>query len=430
MQIAILGAGRVGSALGRLWHAAGHDVTFAARHAARPQALAADLGQRAHAASAADAVAGAEAVLVAVPGPAVTDVLQAAGPLDGRVLIDAANSFGQQQVTLRSLAGAFPGARWVRAFNSLSASIMADDNHRKPPWVMFLSGNEEGKPVVAQLIRDAGFDPVDLGGIDDSRLQDPGGPLSLTILTHDEATVLVARVKSGDTAAADQSALRTRARELAAPFEKLRDHAPDDPAFFLEHLSRSVFEAGISWRVVEAKWDGIREAFHGFDPAQVAAMPPAEITAVQNDSRVIRNKAKIRATVQNAREVLAILDEYASIRGYLASFPDAAAAAADLRRRFKFLGDTGVWRLLTSASRDMGPRTRADPRRPEAAFLPILSWQVSSAFRPVAGPGGELAVTLSAVRVLSNSGYWTGTAASDRLLPSGSRTSTWRTPLP
>jgi 3-methyladenine DNA glycosylase Tag len=83
-------------------------------------------------------------------------------------------------------------------------------------------------------------------------------------------------------------------------------------------------------------------------------MPPAEITAVENDSRVIRNKAKIRATVQNAREVLAILDEYGSIRGYLASFPDAAAAAADLRRRFKFLGDTGVWRLLTSASRDIG----------------------------------------------------------------------------
>jgi hypothetical protein len=136
--------------------------------------------------------------------------------------------------------------------------------------------------------------------------------------------------------------------------QKLRDHAPDDPAFFLEHLSRSVFEAGISWRVVEAKWDGIREAFHGFDPAQVAAMPPAEIAAVENDSRVIRNKAKIRATVQNAREVLAILDQYGSIRGYLASFPDAGPAAADLRRRFKFIGDTGVWRLLTSASRDIG----------------------------------------------------------------------------
>jgi 8-hydroxy-5-deazaflavin:NADPH oxidoreductase len=354
VQIAILGAGRVGSTLGRLWHADGHDVTFAARDAARPRALAAELGARAHAASVADAVAGADVVLVAVPGPAVTDVLQSAGPLDDRVMIDAANSFGQQRVTLRSLADAFPQARWVRAFNSLSASIMADDNHRNPPWVVFLSGDEEAKPAVASLIRDAGFDPFDLGGIDDSRLQDPDSALWLNILTHDEATELVARIRSGDTAAADQSALRTRARALATPFEKLRDHAPDDPAFFLEHLTRSVFEAGISWRVVEGKWDGIREAFHGFDPAQVAAMPPAEIAAVENDSRVIRNKAKIRATVENAREVLAVLDEYGSIRGYLASFPDASAAAADMRRRFKFLGDTGVWRLLTSASRDIG----------------------------------------------------------------------------
>ena len=121
---------------------------------------------------------------MAVPGPAVTDVLQAVGPLDGRVMIDAANAFGPRQVTLRSLAETFPRARWVRAFNSLSASIMADDNYRKPPWVMFLSGDEEAKPVVVQLIRDAGFDPVDLGGIDDSPLQDPaahwGSPSSLT----------------------------------------------------------------------------------------------------------------------------------------------------------------------------------------------------------------------------------------------------------
>jgi 8-hydroxy-5-deazaflavin:NADPH oxidoreductase len=354
VQIAVLGAGNVGSALGRLWHAAGHDVIFAARHATQPQALAAELGEHARAASVADAVAGAEVVLVAVPGAVVTDVLHAAGPVDGRVIIDAANSFGRQQVTLRSLADAFPQARWARAFNSLSANVMADDNHHTPPWVVLLSGDEKAKPVAAQLIRDAGFDPFDLGGIDDSRLQEPGSALSFGILTHDEATALVAQIKSGDTAAADQSAQRSRVRALAAPFEKLRDHAPDDPAFFLEHLSRSVFEAGISWRVVETKWDGIRDAFHGFDPAQVAAMPPAEIAAAENNSRVIRNKAKIRATVENAREVLAILDEYDSVRGYLMSFPDAGTAAADMRRRFKFLGDTGVWRLLTSASRDIG----------------------------------------------------------------------------
>ena len=48
------------------------------------------------------------------------------------------------------------------------------------------------------------------------------------------------------------------------------------------------------------------------------------------------------------------LGQYGRMRGYLASFPDAGAAATDMRRRFKFLGDTGVWRLLTSASRDIG----------------------------------------------------------------------------
>ncbi len=145
---------------------------------------------------------------------------------------------------------------------------------------MFLSGDEGAKAVVAQLIRDAGFDPVDLGGIDDSRLQDPGSVLWTYALTRDDATALVARIKSGDTAAADP---------VTAPFEKFRDHAPDDAAFFLEHLSRAVFEAGI-WQVVQGKWDGMREAFHGFDPAQVAAMTPAEIAAMENDARVIRNK--------------------------------------------------------------------------------------------------------------------------------------------
>jgi hypothetical protein len=101
-------------------------------------------------------------------------------------VIDAASSFGQRQVSMRSLAGAFPRARWVRAFNSLSVNVMADDNHREPPWVLFLSGDQEAKPAVAQLIRDAGFDPVDLGGIDASALQDPGSALWTYALTHDE----------------------------------------------------------------------------------------------------------------------------------------------------------------------------------------------------------------------------------------------------
>jgi len=345
MRIAVLGAGHIGSTVGRLWHAAGHEITFAAQDTAEPLALADELGNRAHAATVAGAVAAADVVLVAVPGIAVLDVLSAAGNLDGKVIIDAANMMGAGRLSLRQLADSFPRARWARAFNTLQARVLADENHRQPSWVLFLSGDETAKPAVAQLIADAGFEPADLGGIDDSRFQEPGSALWNNPLEADEAKTLADRVRAADAAAADP---------LTAPFEKFREHAPDDPAFFFEHLSRAVFQAGMSWRVVSAKWDGIREAFGGFDPGKVASLEPADIARIEGDARVIRNNAKIEATVQNAQEVLAILRTHGSIRAYLASFPDARSAAADLHRRFRFLGDTGVWRLLTSAARDLG----------------------------------------------------------------------------
>jgi 8-hydroxy-5-deazaflavin:NADPH oxidoreductase len=212
-------------------------------------------------------MAGADAVLVAVPGPAVTDVLAAAGPLDGKIIIDAANMMGQSRLSLRQLADAFPAARWVRAFNTLQARVLADENHRLPRWVLFLSGDEQAKAAVVQLIADTGFEPVDLGGIDDSQFQEPGSALWNTALESGNARALAARVRSGHAEPADP---------LTAPFEKLRDHAPDDPEFFFEHLCRAVFQAGMSWPVISAKWDGIREAFHGFDPDKVATLQPPE----------------------------------------------------------------------------------------------------------------------------------------------------------
>jgi 8-hydroxy-5-deazaflavin:NADPH oxidoreductase len=307
--------------------------------------LAAELGDRAHAATVTGAVAAAEFILVAVPGPAVVEVLSAAGSLDGKVVIDAANMMGQGGISLRELADTFPQGHWVRAFNTLQARVLADENHRQPRWVLFLSGDQTAKPAVARLIGDAGFEPVDLGGIDDSKFQDPGSALWNTTLEADDAKALAERIRAGDSGVADP---------LTAPFEKLRDHAPDDPAFFFEHLCRAVFQAGISWRVVQAKWDGIREAFDGFDPAKIASLQPADIAQLEADPRVIRNKAKIEATVQNAQELQAILRTHGTIRDYLASFPNARSAASDLHRRFRFLGDAGVWRLLTSAAQDAG----------------------------------------------------------------------------
>jgi 8-hydroxy-5-deazaflavin:NADPH oxidoreductase len=345
MKIAVLGVGHIGSTVGRLWYAVGHEVTFAARNDEDAKDLAAELGGRAHAATVAGAVTAADLVLVAVPGPAVTDVLTTAGPLDGKVIIDAANMMGQDRLSLGQLADAFPAARWVRAFNTLQARVLAEEHHRQPRWVLFLSGDERAKPAVAELIADAGFEPLDLGGTEASVYQEPGSALWNTTLEAGDAAALADRVRAGEATAADP---------LTAPFEKLRDYAPADPAFFFEHLTRAIFQAGISWRVVSAKWDGIRDAFGGFDPEKIASLQPDDIARIEADARVIRNRAKIEATVRNAQEFVTILGTYGGVRGYLGSFPDARSAAGDLHRRFRFLGDAGVWRLLTSAARDVG----------------------------------------------------------------------------
>jgi predicted dinucleotide-binding enzyme len=75
--------------------------------------------------------------------------------------------------------------------------VLADENHRLPRWVLFLSGDEQAKPAVVQLIEDAGFEPVDLGGIEDSRFQRPGSALWNTALESGDAKALAAPFRAG-----------------------------------------------------------------------------------------------------------------------------------------------------------------------------------------------------------------------------------------
>src|SRR5207302_11247401 len=71
---------------------------------------------------------------------------------------------------------------------------------------------------------------------------------------------------------------------------------------YLEHLSKGVFQAGISWRVVDAKWPSITKAFRGFDVERVARMTDRDVDALVKDERVIRSRPKIAAVVHNAHE--------------------------------------------------------------------------------------------------------------------------------
>lgn len=118
---------------------------------------------------------------------------------------------------------------------------------------------------------------------------------------------------------------------------------------YLEQLSKSVFQAGISWRVVDAKWPTIKPAFRGFQVERVARMGDREIDALAKDERVIRSRPKIAAVVHNARAMLD-LERTGGFRRHLSSFDDYEELATDLKKRFKFVGDSGTYHFLWTVS--------------------------------------------------------------------------------
>jgi 3-methyladenine DNA glycosylase Tag len=127
---------------------------------------------------------------------------------------------------------------------------------------------------------------------------------------------------------------------------RIRPKTIDD---YLEQLSKSVFQAGISWRVVDAKWSTIRPAFRNFHVERVARMGDREIDALANDPRVIRSRPKIAAVVHNARAILD-LERAGGFRKHLRSFDDYEELATDLKKRFKFVGDSGTYHFLWTVS--------------------------------------------------------------------------------
>jgi 3-methyladenine DNA glycosylase Tag len=90
----------------------------------------------------------------------------------------------------------------------------------------------------------------------------------------------------------------------------------------LAAMTRSVFQAGFVWRVVEAKWSGFEEAFHGFAPQKVARLSNARLARLRTDERIIRNPVKIQATRDNAIWLVALAKEHGSAAHWLADWPE------------------------------------------------------------------------------------------------------------
>ncbi|WP_066732630.1 NADPH-dependent F420 reductase [Cupriavidus sp. D384] len=196
-KIGVVGSGRLGSAVGSLLVKAGHPVMFASRHPEELKTLTDSLGPLAQAGTVAQAVAFADVILLAVPYGAVPDVGQQ-NRWQGKIVLDATNAVAARDgaivdevkangigaTTARYLAG----ARIVRVFNFTGAAEFTRESHRKPPLMAVpMAGNDaEALSVAAGLVRDAGFDPVVVGGLSSADRFAPGGKLFRQMGTAEE----------------------------------------------------------------------------------------------------------------------------------------------------------------------------------------------------------------------------------------------------
>jgi predicted dinucleotide-binding enzyme len=156
MSIAVVGAGNIGRTLGGKWTAAGHHVVYGVRQPGG-----------AGTAAVADAVAGAEVVVLAVPGAAAKGVIASLGTgLAGKVVVDATNDV-QGSGKLHALDELADGAYPVRAFNTLGWENFADPVVGGVTADLFYAA-EEGvaRDTAERLIRDVGLEPVWVGGVD------------------------------------------------------------------------------------------------------------------------------------------------------------------------------------------------------------------------------------------------------------------------
>lgn len=128
---------------------------------------------------------------------------------------------------------------------------------------------------------------------------------------------------------------------------------PQSIAEYLEIMSKSVFQSGLSWKVVESKWEGIREALHQFDPFWLRDLAEPQLDQLLEDQRIIRSRRKLLAISYNAGKMLELEEKNGNFRNYLRSHSSFEETLKDIRKQFKFMGDAGTFHFLYVVGEDV-----------------------------------------------------------------------------
>jgi hypothetical protein len=185
MRIGIVGAGQVGSTLGRRFAEVGHEILYGVRDAADPRlhGLLARHPGRAAAVALEELASPSDAIVLAVPFAAVEEALRGLGALHGKVLIDATNPLapglaglvvGRDDSGGETVARLARGARVVKAFNTIGVDVMADPLFGgRRAMLTVCSDDPEARRVAGELAAAIGFEPVDFGPLANARVAEP-----------------------------------------------------------------------------------------------------------------------------------------------------------------------------------------------------------------------------------------------------------------
>ena len=190
LRIGVIGSGHIGGTVGGLWVKAGHPVLFTSLHPEELKDMVAALGALAQAGTVDQAIAFGDALFIAVPYGALPQIGRDYGTaLKGKIMLDAGNAVPArdgtaivEEVESNGIGVTsqkyLPGARLVRAFNTLSYKILASEANRPDPKLAIpIAGDDpQAVQIAAELVRDAGFDPVVVGKLKDASRFQRGAP--------------------------------------------------------------------------------------------------------------------------------------------------------------------------------------------------------------------------------------------------------------
>ena len=199
LKIGIIGTGNIGGVLAKHWAKAGHELVISSRHPEQLQALAKSLGPKVRAGTPKEAASFGDVLLISIPYAATPQLgRDLASELKDKVVLDTGNPYpardgamaedARRRGTGTTSAEFLPGTRLVRAFNAIKAGDLdKESNHSGAKYGIPLAADDpEALRVAQRLVRDAGFDPVVVGGLARAKEFDVGTPVYVKLLTAAE----------------------------------------------------------------------------------------------------------------------------------------------------------------------------------------------------------------------------------------------------